>query len=48
MDATKIKAILEWEPLTKVTELRYFLALVNYYRLFSKGYSTVVAPSLTC
>jgi len=27
----KIKAILEWEPPTKVIELRSFLGLVNYY-----------------
>ena len=31
MDPAKIKAILEWEPPTKVTELRSFLGLVNYY-----------------
>ena len=31
MDPTKIKVILEWEPPTKVTELRSFIGFVNYY-----------------
>jgi len=44
IDPVKIKAILEWEPPTKVTELRSFLGLVNYYRRFIKGYSAVAAP----
>ena len=31
MDSAKVKAIFEWEPPTKVTELRSFLSLANYY-----------------
>lgn len=37
----KVKAILEWPTPTKVTELRSFLGLANYYRLFI-GYSKKV------
>ena len=37
----KGKAILEWPTPTKVTELRSFLGLANYYRLFI-GYSKKV------
>ena len=37
-------AIQEWEPPTKVHELRSFLGLVNYYRRFIKGYSARAAP----
>lgn len=44
MDEAKIKAIQEWEVPTKVTELRSFLGLVNYYRRFIKGYSARAAP----
>ena len=44
MNQAKIWAILEWEPPTKVTELRSFLGLVNYYRRFIKSYSAIAAP----
>nr|GEW43303.1 hypothetical protein [Tanacetum cinerariifolium] len=44
MDGAKIKAIKDWQLLTKVTELRSFLGLVNYYRRFIMGYSTIASP----
>ena len=40
MDDSKVKAIQEWDPPTKVPQLRSFLGLVNYYQRFIKGYST--------
>ena len=43
-DESKIKAIKEWDPLTKVPQLRFFLGLVNYYRRFIKGYSARTTP----
>ncbi|KAK2973869.1 hypothetical protein RJ640_029685 [Escallonia rubra] len=44
MDEEKVKAIKEWEAPTKVSELRSFLGLANYYRWFIKGYSAKAAP----
>ena len=44
MDESKIKAIQEWDPPTKVPQLRPFLGLVNYYQRFVKGYSARAAP----
>ncbi|GKC50075.1 putative nucleotidyltransferase, ribonuclease H [Tanacetum coccineum] len=44
MDGAKIKAIQDWESPTKVTELRSFLGLVNYYRMFIMGYSAIASP----
>ncbi|CAM8986951.1 unnamed protein product [Rhodiola kirilowii] len=44
MEDCKIQAIQNWEPPTKVPEMRSFLGLVNYYRRFIKGYSARAAP----
>ena len=44
MDESKVKAIQDWDPPTKVTELRSFLGLANYCRRFIKGYSAKAAP----
>ena len=44
MDGSKVKAIQEWDPPTKVPQLRSFLGLVNYYWQFIKGYSTRATP----
>ena len=39
MDDGKVKAIQEWDPPTKVPQLRSFLGLFNYYRHVIKDYS---------
>ena len=36
--------MIDWSALTKVTELRSFLELANYYQRFIKGYSKIVSP----
>ena len=46
MDDNKMKVIQEWDPRTKVPQLKSFLGLVNCYQRFIKGYSTEAA-SLT-
>ena len=44
MDGAKVKAIQDWETPAKVTEVRSFLGLVNYYLRFIKGYSAKAPP----
>nr|CAD1831518.1 unnamed protein product [Ananas comosus var. bracteatus] len=44
MNEEKIRAIKEWRASTKLTELRLFLGLVNYYRWFIASYSRRVGP----
>ena len=44
MDESKVKAIHEWDPPTKVPQLRSFLGPVHYYRWFIRGYSVRAAP----
>ena len=44
MDERKVKAIIDWPPPSKVTELRSSLGLANYYEKFIQGYSKKVAP----
>ena len=44
MDGAKVVAIRDWPTPTKVTELRSFLGLANYYRRFIMGYSKIACP----
>ena len=44
MDDSKVNAIQEWDPPTKVPQLKSFFGLVNYYWRFIKGYSARAAP----
>jgi hypothetical protein len=39
----KIKAIIEWPTPRNVTELKSFLRLCTYYRIFVKGFSQLTA-----
>ncbi|KAJ0008227.1 hypothetical protein Pint_28974 [Pistacia integerrima] len=43
IDKAKVKAIVEWEAPTKITEMHSCLGVINYYRRFIKDYSTIVA-----
>ena len=44
VDSTKIEAIKDWKALQSVTEIRSFLGLTDYYRIFVEGFSKLVAP----
>ena len=41
MDPKKIEAIMNWPTLINVTDVRYFMGLVGYYRRFIEGFSKV-------
>lgn len=44
IDKKKVLTIQDWGTLTKLTKLRSFLGLVNYYSRFIKGCSSRTAP----
>ena len=44
MDERKVQAVIDWQAPTKVTDLRSFLGLANYYKRFIKGYSKIISP----
>ena len=44
MDERNVQVVIDWPAPTKVTKLRSFLGLANYYRRFRKGYSKIVSP----
>ena len=44
IDPQNIEAIMNWKPPTNVTEIRSFLGLAGYYRMFVEGFSKLAAP----
>ena len=46
VDPVKIEAVVNWKPPRNVTEVRSFLGLAGYYRIFVQGFS-LIASSLT-
>jgi hypothetical protein len=44
VDPQKVEAVLKWERLTSVTEIRSFLGLAGYYWRFIEGFSLIVTP----
>jgi hypothetical protein len=44
VDPSKIEAVSKWQSPKSVTEIRSFLGLVGYYRLFIENFSKIVKP----
>lgn len=44
VDPSKVKVVLKWERPKSVTEVRSFLGLAGYYRIFNKGFSHITLP----
>ncbi|GKB66771.1 putative reverse transcriptase domain-containing protein [Tanacetum coccineum] len=44
VDPAKIKSIKDWESPKSPTEIRQFLGLVGYYRIFIEGFSKIAKP----
>ena len=44
MDLEKLEAVMSWERPKLVFEIRSFLGLAGYYRIFVEDFSRLVAP----
>ena len=40
----KIEAVVNWKPPRSVIEVRSFLGLAGYYRIFVNGFSVIASP----
>jgi hypothetical protein len=47
VDPAKVKEIMEWRVPTTVTEIRSFLGLAGYYRIFIEGFSKIAKPMIS-
>ena len=46
LDLKKVEAVMSWEWLKLVFEIRGFLGLAGYYKRFIKNFSRLVAPMM--
>ena len=43
VNPAKIEAVVNWKPPRSVAEVRSFLGLAEYYRIFVKGFSVIAS-----
>jgi hypothetical protein len=46
MDPRKVQDVLSWKAPTSVSDIRSFLGLVGYYRMFIEGFSKISKPMM--
>ena len=44
MDLEKIEAIMTWSTANNVIDVRYFMGIVGYYRIFIEVFSKIAHP----
>jgi hypothetical protein len=44
LDLDKVRDVLDWKPLTSVTQVHSFLGLADYYRRFIPNFSKILKP----
>jgi transposase InsO family protein len=44
MDPEKIKAVIDWETPTRLTDVQAFIGFGNFYRRFIRDFSKIIAP----
>jgi hypothetical protein len=47
VESEKVKAIMEWQVLKNVHEVRIFMGLAGYYQIFVEGFSKIAKPITT-
>ena len=46
VDPAKVQEVMDWEPPTSVHQIRSFLGLARYYRLFIPDFSRIAKPMM--
>lgn len=46
MDPEKVRAVMDWQRPTNVSEIRSFLGLAGYYRRFIEGFAKIARPMM--